>query len=318
MARAKGANAYLAFDEETTYGSDPVTPNATSLIFKNESIACKQELLMDDSLTGNRNQPTPIAGALDVGGSINVNLSETAHAKLFKHLLGAVTTTGAGDPYTHTIKVGSSLPVGLVIERGYSDIAQYFKYNGCRISKGSFKFGPKALAEGTFEIVGKKETVSGTAYDSTITAVAYSAFNGLNIAIQEGGATLGIASEAELSIDNQLDTDGYVMDGTGMRADLPEGQVVVTGKLKAFFENATLLNKAINKTESSLKITLDKSVTPLRSIEFFIPELHYERTTPTVDGPKGIFVNLSFKGFYNNSAEASSLQVILKNGLATI
>lgn len=317
--RAKGSNAVLVYDVETVYGADPGTVNGRKVYFVTEGLSGGQALEEDPTLSGARTQRMPLPGVKDAGGPINVKLSETAHATFLKHLFGSNTTTGAGDPYTHTCKVGA-LPVGMVLEKGFPDLTtpQYFKYNGVRISKGSFKFAVSGIAEMSLEFKAKKETVSGTAYDATVTAESYVPFSGVQITMQEGGAGITTVNEVEFSVDNQLDADGYVLDGTGERGDLPEGMAVVTGRLKAFFDSIALYNKAVNSTETSLVITLDKGLTPARQIVFTLPELKYERVAPKVDGPKGVYVELPFKAYYDNAAEATSIQCVIKNGLATI
>lgn len=317
MGRAAGSKAVIVFDEETTYGADPASVNGRKLFLVKENLRASRNLIADDTLRGNRNQVLPEGGNIDVSGGISVNIAETAHATLLKHLLGAVTTTGAADPYTHVLKVGS-LPVGLVIEKGFTDLVQYFKYNGCRVAKASFKFPKEGFITADFDIKGAKETVSGTAYDSTVTELAYGGFSHAKMSIEEGGSAIATVVEAEITIDNDLDAEGYVIGGAGQRKDLPEGFAIVSGKLSAFFDSITLYNKAVNLTETSLKITLDKGVTPARSIEFFIPELVYERNAPVVEGPKGVMVELPFKAYYDNGADASALKITLKNGLATI
>lgn len=319
MARAKGSNSIIVMDEETTYGADPGSPDGRKLFCLKEGLRSSQELLTDETLTGVRDMTNPDLGDIDVAGSVDVNLSETAHAMLMKHALGPVATSGASDPYTHVIKVGA-LPIGLVFEKGFPDLAtpQYMKFNGCRIARSTFRFPAKGYASATFEIKGSNETGSTTPYDATVTELAYKAYSQSKISIEEGGSAIAIVKDLELTIDNDLDDDGYVVGGGGTRKDLPEGFVIITGKMTAFFESIALYNKAINNTESAIKVTLDKSVSPARSIEFFLPELVYERSTPTVESARGVVVDLSFKAYYENSAEGVSAQITIMNGLATI
>lgn len=317
MPWAQGVKAQVIFDQETTYKTDPGTIDAKVIPFTKDGLKASKNLIDIETIRGNRNKSTPVGGNIDVAGGIDFELSDTAFSTLLKHLLGSNTTTGASDPYTHTIKVGN-LPVGLVIEKGFTDIAQYFKYNGCRINKGVFKFPKEGTITGSFDIIGAKETVGASSMDSTPTSYSHIPFTAFQATIQEGGGTIATVTEAEITIDNSLDKDGYTIGSSGERTQLPEGFAVVSGSITALFDSITLYNKAVNSTESSLKITLDRGVTPARSIEFYIPELIYERQTPAIEGPKGVLVTLPFKAYYDNSTEASSLQIIIKNGLATI
>ena len=125
-----------------------------------------------------------------------------------------------------------------------------------------------------------------------------------------------------LAFENGNDGDQYLLGGGGERADIPEGMVKVSGTLKARFSDLTLYNKAVAHTNSSLKLgwvlgTGDGSAGN-ESIEFYIPELVFSPAAPGITGPKGIVIDLPFEGFYEDSSEASALQITLMNTQATI
>lgn len=320
MAQAKGSSAQVGIQEEVTYKTDP-TPDMTRIHVVSCDLGLDQALEESKTLQSNRNAAEPHRGRKNVPGSMVVEL-QAYTAKLFKGLLGSNTTTGTG-PYTHTMKVGSSV-ASFVIEKGFPDISQYFKFNGCKIGKMSMSItdaGPQPM---TFGIVGAKETPSGSSFDATQTDLGKTLFDGLSIGvIEEGGASVAnIVSIDGLTIDNGLDESIYVLGSAGERVSLPEGTVKVTGTVKALFENATLYNKAVNNTESSIKVKYAKGdgggTAGNESIEFLIPEVKYAPKSPPIAGPNGIYVELPFTGFYGNSTEASILQIVLKNTQATI
>lgn len=315
--KATGANARIIVDDETTYKADPGTVDGRVIPFISSNLKAEQALITDESLTGSRNKSSPELDNTNVAGDLVCNLSATAHAILFKHLLGAVTTTGASDPYTHVLKVGT-LPVGLVVNKEFTDINQYHKYNGCRINSLGLEVTPKGLIKATWGFMGAKETQGVTAYDATPTSNAYDKFTGFQAVILEGGAAIATVTSFKIDINNDLDPDVYAIGDAGERSELPEGAVAVTGSIEAFFEDDTLLAKARTSTESSLKITLDKGLTPARKVEILIPELRYKRTGLEISGPKGIKVNMDFEAYYDNSAEVTSVQVTITNGLATL
>ena len=88
----------------------------------------------------------------------------------------------------------------------------------------------------------------------------------------------------------------------------------VSGRVKALFESATLYNKAVNRTESALKL---KFTSGTHSLEFSVEELFYQRNAPGIETPGGIYVDMPFEGFYSNGASASCIKVTLINGKAT-
>lgn len=319
MAQASGSRSQIIYDQETVFKSTPGSPDAKLLPFKSETLRLSRELVSSEAITSARNPKTPRKGKYEVGGSIELEINPYLGV-LFKHALGVVSTTGAG-PYAHTIKVGA-LPIALCIEKGFVDIAQYFLYNGCRANKLAMAFAAAGIVTGSVDVLGAKETVSGSSFDATPADLGHNPFDNFEASIQEGGSAIAIVTECDFALENNLDGDVFVIGGAGERNSLPEGMVKVSGTLKALFESLTLYNKAKSHTESSLKITLSRGdglgSAGNESLEIFIPELIFKPEAPVIPGPKGILVELPYEAFYDNSAEASTIQMILKNTVATL
>lgn len=318
MAQAQGWKGTLGIQEETVFATDPGTPTLKKIYFESASISGSRNLVSSNTISGTRNPTKPELGNIDVTGDISVE-AQAYIGSLLKGVLGTSTPTGAG-PYVHTMKVGASLP-SFTIEKGFSDINQYFKYNGCKFSKMSLNVTPEGFQKLSFGVIGAKETISGTSFDATADDLGKTSFTGFMTAILEGGSAISNVTKVDLTIENNLEGI-YTVGGLGTRTAINAGQVKVSGSIEVLFENATLLTKAVNGTESSLKITyaLGTGVGSAgnESLEFLLPELQYSQATPPISGPGGVLVNLNFEGFYSNSTEATTLQVILKNSQATI
>lgn len=217
--------------------------------------------------------------------------------------------------YKHTIQFGGALP-SFLVEKGYPDIEQYFKYNGCKIGKMSLACTPEGFQKISFDMTGAKETVGTTSFDSTATDLGKSSFSGFMVAsITEGGSAIAHVTKVDISIENSLDTGVYVIGGAGLRASIPEGTCKVTGTLEALFENTTLYTKAANSTESSLEIAYmfgtGAGTAANEKLTIKIPELIFKQDTPTISGDKGVMVSLPFEAYYANSAEGTVAQMIL-------
>ena len=321
MTQAIGTKGILTIQEEAVFKTDPVTPDMQKVHFVSEGFKSSRNLIDSDTIQASRNASAPILGNKEVGGDIKVEL-QAYIGLLLKGAMGDLTTTGVG-PYVHTFKIGSTLP-SFVIEKGFTDVGQYFKYNGCKINSLSLGVTPEGFQDVGFDFLGAKETVSSSAFDDTPTDLGKKSFSGFHIAtIEEGGSAIANVVEVSgLSLENNLDGSVFVIGGAGERNSLPEGKVKVSGTLKAMFENLTLYNKAVNSTESSLKVIYQLGTGDgsdgNESIEFKIPELIYSPNAPVISGPGGIFVELPFTAYYSNSSEATTMQVILKNTQATI
>lgn len=223
--------------------------------------------------------------------------------------------TTAATTYKHTMAFGGKLP-SLVIEKGLSDISQYFKYNGMVVSGLSLNHTPEGFETLSFNFVGQKETPGTSSFDSTATDLGKSSFDGFGVAvIEEGGGAIANITKLDFNIDNSLDAGQYVTGGAGLRNSIPEGKVKITGTLEALFENQTLYTKAVNSTETSIKIEWNigtgAGTDGNESFELYLPELIYSQNAPVISGEGGVMVSLPFEAYYDNASEATSAQIIL-------
>jgi hypothetical protein len=331
MAQALNTLVEVIFDEEATFGSDPGTPAARLLYVNSEGLGLTKNLIPDESISGSRNQKKPTEGNSQVQGSITLPVNPFV-GTILKHALGTSTPTGT-DPYTHTMKVGS-LPPGLVIEKHVQDktpspaFEHYFKYNGCRINNLAFSFSSEGNFLATIDILGQKETLNATtSFDTSGPEdkgnIAFTMADIDAADILEGGSAIATITTWDFTLTNNLDGDMFTVGGGGLRNSIPGGKVLVTGTLTAFFDSIALYNKALALTESSFKVTFKKGdglgSAGNESLEIFIPELVYGTATPLAESDTGgMLVILPFSAYFDDSTEASDMQIILKNTDATI
>lgn len=154
MAHAMGSNSRLAYQRETTFGITPTSIDMRTLYFLNESLQEKTDLVTSQVIRGNRNPTKPVRGNRSVGGSIKTELAPSL-GPLFRGVMGSLTTTGAGTPYTHTLKVGD-LP-SFTFEKGFPDIPAYSLFNGCKVAKMSLSCTPSGFQEVSFDLMGVNE-----------------------------------------------------------------------------------------------------------------------------------------------------------------
>lgn len=313
MAMAKGYLSQVAMDFETTFGADPGSPNGLAIPVNSFDVKGSRNLNAAQTIIGNRNPVEPFVGNNMVNGSAVIPVDVLAMGYWLKAMFGAPTTTGSGT-FTHTFKLGAAQP-SLVLEKKFATAtATYMKLNGCKISKFSMAAGGDGELTANLDIEGAKETVGTTAYDATLTAIALTRFNQFQAAITEGGSTLANCTAFSFDLDMGLDTDVYVIGGSGYRGDLPEGIASVGGTLTVLFENTTLLTKAINNTETALVLTFTNGTNILR---FTFPEVLLKMATPGITGPQGVRLELPWQAFYGNGADATAMKVELINSQAS-
>jgi len=322
MPQARGTQTTVALDQETAYATDPGAPNASKLYIVKSTLRASQGRFDSNTLDASRARTRPSLGNIDVTGAIDMEISAENIGTILKHSIGTSTPTGVG-PYTHTMTI-ASLPVGMVIEHDYganiSGSGRYEKFNGCRANSAAFTFPTEGNCMMSVDIAGAKSTLGATPYDATLTDNGHTPFSSFLAAIKEGGATIATVTQCDFKIENGLDKGVFALGGLGQRRALPEGFATITGTITALFEDATLLNKAVNDTTSSLQITLSRGTglgtAGNESIDFLIQQLVYDRTSPAIEGPTGLVVQLPFRA-YKVGANLG-LQVTLKNAIATV
>jgi len=323
MAQARGTQTTTVLVEEVTYKTTPGTPAAQVLYLTANSIQAQQNRLDSNTIGTDRERTQPVAGNINVAGPLDFEIGAEWIGTLLKHVHGTNNTTGS-DPYVHTLELGD-LPVGFMIEKDFgsniSGSGRYQYNNGCKVASATFTFPQEGFPTGQIQVIGASETADSTPLDASPDDNGNTPFSTFQATIEEGGASIAVVTQASISVDNGLDPNSYVIGSAGERVELPEGFATVTGSLTALFDSATLLNKAINSTESSLKITLSRGdglgSAGNESIEFFVQQMLYERTSPAITGPAGIEITLPFKA-YKSGAGVTALQTILKNAVATI
>lgn len=317
MGQQQGSNSVIIYDTETTFKSTPSPIDAFVLPFVSESFRMSRNLISSNTIRSSRNPQKPVRGNTDVSGDVTVELAPQ-HGRLLKHAFGSYTAaTGvAGQWYTHTFKIGS-MPAGLVIEKQFTDLdtPAYFMYNGCRINSFRFSAKPEGMIEASFSILGAKETVGAASMDAGPTDLGHTPWDGMTATITRGGASLGTVTEIDFTLENNLDGNTFVIDGTSERYSLPAGTAKVSGTLKALFDSTTLYDLAVDYTETTLTIAFTSGTGDGTSgnekLTFYVDELVFKPQAPVIDGPTGVLVELPFEAYYNDAAEASAFRAIL-------
>lgn len=312
MAQARGRKGHLLLDFESTFGENPGSPAAIKMPFQTSEVRSSQTLNEDQTIRDSRSPAKPTQGNIDVSGSIVVPVDSIGIGYWLKSMFDDPSTSGAG-PYDHVFTLGDNQP-SLVIEQGFNDISVYERFNGCRISTFSMELGGEGDVTASIDVMGAEETVDASTYDGSPTEITLKKFNQFQASIEEDGSTIAIVTQASIDIDFALDGDQYTLGNEGQRKDIPEGIAAITGNITALFENSTLLNKAIEGTESSLKLTLTNGSDVL---SFDLPEIMYERNSPGITGPQGILIELPYRAYDQDSDKNTALEVTLTNSQET-
>ena len=258
-------------------------------------------------------EPVTIDGTDNYDGNY-VIVSETENEIVITATYQEETFTGAEtcrtNLRTHVFQPSLALP-SLVLEPGWTDIDQYFKFNGVKVGKYALDFGGDNELVAKLDLMGANETPSGSAYAADPTTFAFTRFHNRQLSFEEGGEALATIKSGSLVIARALDGDSIVANGD-TRFDLPEQDYEISGAFKLFFADRTLYDLAAAGTERSFELLLTNGV---YSLSFLFPEILYTIETPTIV-KGGAYVDFSFQAYYEDAVEAAALVVTLINNYA--
>ena len=313
-----GAKTQTRICFEDTYGEDSedIATKTLAMPFNTNSVAVSQNVTQPETITGNRNPVQPILGNIDNTGTIAVPLDLTAFGYWLKAMFGNPATASAGTPEVynnHVYKLGEDMP-SFTMEKAFPGIGVYAKSSGCVISQFSLTVGGDGELVANLEVMGAKETIGETAMSSAPVSVPLLRVNNFQAALSIGGTAVALATEATIEINFGVDGDTYVIGGQGYRQAACPGIATVSGTLTMFFKDDTYIAMAENATETKLEFTFTSGNNKL---SILLPEVQFARTSPGIDGPAGIQVELSYSAYYNDATEGTSVQVTLTNQTAS-
>ncbi len=191
------------------------------------------------------------------------------------------------------------------IEEGFLDIAQYTVMTGAMVNTLSLNIQNNAIVTGSFGLIGKTASAfSGTSIDSTPDAASTNApFDSYTGSLKEGGVTIAIVTGINLTLNNGLEQMFALFDSGASRIGI--GRANLTGSISAYFDNATLANKFINETDSSLEFTLTDGLA--HSYTFNIPKIKYTGANRSMT-ENNVAVDMPFQALYD-SVLGTSLQI---------
>jgi hypothetical protein len=278
------------------------------------------EQIIDMTMAGGlRGQLQPILGKKDIGGTMKTVLAPQSCVKHLAMLLGAPTITNlAAGRNQFVFAPGSganAIPVGLGMEIDYTSVltapGRFLRLAGLRHSKGTFTFNPSGFIDASYDLIGSNwDWTQAATINATPSDFGHTGFSMFVCTLQEGGSAYGSMQQLQLTVDNDLDNSLYTINAGGVRGQLPEGMVKITGTATALFDSMALLNKALANTGSSLNLAFTNGTgdgsAGNDNLVMNIPNLVYKLAGPTIDGPKGLMQKLAFTGYRLAGAEQAT------------
>ena len=293
MAFAQGSRSSLSYIVESTFGTTPAG-NFQNLPFTTHSLNMTKERVSGTDINADRMSRVDRHGNRQVAGDIVADLRDTDFDDLLE---SAMLNTWA----TNVLKVGT-VPKYFSIEDYAADIDQARLFTGCSVNTLSVSLAPNAMVTGTFGIVGKDMTISATekTQDAATGAAPFDSYSG---DLEIGGSVAAIVTAMDFTVTNGFAPTFVVGDDSA--PSLEVGDAVVEGTISAYFEDAALLNRFIDETETSLKVTVGDNESTPNTMEFFFPRCKINSADVGVDGPTSRVISLSFVALRDETEETN-------------
>jgi len=309
MAIRSGLAAQLGIGVETTFGTG-ATPTRF-YEFESESIVQTIERVESNGLrAGSRvlRNDRYVPGQKAIEGSVSLPITAGNTALLFKHALGAVSTTGSS-PYTHVCTMADPFALGLTAEigrPGNDGTVRAFTYAGMKISTLEMQVAVGDLLTAEFGLIGTTAesigSVTSASYGSSLEVVS---FTGAAITV---GGTAYPCMDFSMSVDNGLQADRFVLGSDTALQPIAANLAEVTGSITSEFVDATAYNRIVNNTQAAITATFTDASG--KTITISMPVCRFDGDTPNVGGPEMVQLELSYKALFDGTQSPVTITVV--------
>ncbi len=307
MTFAAGSESQTTYIEEVNWGVTPVgtADNTTLLPLTGNTLKWSKDPLTDETLRSDRQIQATRTGLKKVSGDLPFAFR---FGDFDPFLASALMGTWGAGTALQALTVGST-EKSFTVEKGFTDVARYHPYTGCVVKTFSLSVKPNAIVTGSFSMIGKDCTPSGSPLDATPVAVSGNEpFDSFTGSIKEGGSGTGDTIAIVTGIDFTLENNSTALEVlmSTSCADIVAGRSNLSGTLSAWFEDATLLAKFFDETESSIIFTLTDPDS--NSLTFTLPALKYTGGDPDISGEGPITLPMPFQAYYD-SVSGTNFQI---------
>ena len=296
---AQGSRSSLSYIVESTFGTTPAG-NFTNLPFSTQSLNLSKDRVAGNDIQADRMPRVDRHGNRQVGGDVVVDLRKGDYDAFLE---SAMLNTWATD----VLKVGTT-PKYFSIEDYAADVDQARLFTGCTVSSLALSIAPNQMVTSTFTMVGKDMTIGATekTQDDPTGNAPFDAYSGA-VAIGNVGASSasGVVTGIDFTLNNSFAPTFVVGDDSAPALEV--GRAEIEGTLTAYFEDATLITRFLNETETELSVSVDDP-TGSNEYTFLFPRVKINSADVGVDGPNSRTISMSFVALYD-STEATNLKI---------
>jgi hypothetical protein len=303
MPFSQGSRTRLSFIPEVTFGTTPAG-NFTELPFTTHSLNLSKERVTGNDIQSDRMPRVDRHGNRTASGDIVVDLRNGNYDSLLESLMFNAWSTDE-------LKVGTTLK-SLSIEDYLADIDQAKLFTGMVVSQASFSMQPNQMVTTTFSMIGKDMSLSTS--EKTITAATvnqpFDAYSGdFRIGDHDGVlSALTAVTSLDFTINNNVNPTFVI--GESTTPQLEFGRCEIEGTITAYIEDATLINRFLNETETAFDVSVNDP-SGLNEYKFFFPKVKINSADTPVENPQSRLVTLSFVALYDDAATGEDSNIVI-------
>tara|TARA_R110000823_G_scaffold134151_1_gene262905 strand:- start:107 stop:1045 length:939 start_codon:yes stop_codon:yes gene_type:complete len=299
MAFSQGSRSSLAFIAESAFGVTPSTPTLAYLPINSHSLDLTKDRVEGNEIQADRMPRVDRHGNVQAGGSIECDLRKGDFDGLIESVMMSTwDSTPAAAP--DLIKVGTTQKF-FTMEDSAQDISQFRLFSGLSASSMNVSVAPNQMISTTFDMVGKTMTQAATTGSTGGTPTAASAnqpFDSYSGTISDGGSSIAIVTSIDFSVTNSFAPTFVV--GSSAAQSLEFGRAVVEGTMTVYYEDAALINKFINETESAIIINVNDP-SSASQYTFTFPRVKYNGASVPLQNPQSRLITLPFVALYDTT-----------------
>lgn len=303
MPFSQGSRSGLSYVVESTFGTTPGTPSLIQLPYTTHSLNLTKERVTGNDIQPDRMPRVDRHGNRTAAGDIVADLRKGDYDAFLESAFMSTFST-------NVLKIGSTAK-SFSIEDAATDITQFRLFTGMTVSSLAVSIRPNQMVTGTFSMVGRNMTISGTSVDAVKTAASnnqpFDAYSGALKIADAGGvlASSAIVTGIDFTLNNALAPTFVV--GSSTTPQLEFGMATVEGTITAYFEDAALINRFLNETQTALEVSVDDP-TGSSDYTFLFPRVKINGADVPVDGPTSRIITLPFVALYD-TVEATNIEL---------
>jgi hypothetical protein len=241
---------------------------------------------------------TVTAGSIPAGNQTDSNIAVSATLK------------------AHVFPIDNVIRPSALAEMQNPDVTKYFRWNGVKVNKlSSDVLNNDQNISGDLICGVEVDPVPTAVFDAAPTSYSYARACSAKGRVWDGnGTTLGDLAGGTWSMDNQMTGISYT-DGQEGYGTIDQGDLLMSGSLRAVFDGATAWNLARLNTSTRMRIEQSclVSADTFKLVQDY-PSVELDESAPERQGKSGLYVPITWRAHRNGTQLP---KVILVNDVAS-